>query len=108
VALEIDKPTTKAEYDNIRWYLLHRDVEVFIEDDGTWNLKFQSECTKLGKDGRCGIYKERPQICRSYPPTDRECEFEGNDPYYKVRFTSVEEFEKYMDSNKKNWRIMYK
>ncbi|HEY1406522.1 MAG TPA: YkgJ family cysteine cluster protein [Spirochaetota bacterium] len=105
VALEIDKPTTKSDFDHIRWYLLHEGVEIFIEDNGSWNLKFQASCKKVRKDGKCGIYGERPHICRGYPPEDRECEFEGEEPYYKVRFTSAEEFETYMDSKKKNWRF---
>ena len=33
VASEIDAPTSKREYDNIRWYLMHRDVYVFIGHD---------------------------------------------------------------------------
>ena len=105
VALEIDKPTTKQEYDNIRWYLLHRDMEVFIEDDGKWYLKFETECTRLEKGGKCGYYGNRPAICRAYPPDDKECEFEGDSTYYKHRFNTVEEFEKFMDGKKKNWRF---
>jgi Fe-S-cluster containining protein len=105
VALEIDKPTTKMDFDHIRWYLLHEGVEIFIEDDGSWNLKFQSPCVKLRKNGQCGIYDSRPHICRGYPPEDKECEFEGDESYYKYLFTSVEEFEAHMDKTKKNWRF---
>ena len=108
VALEIDRPTTKQEYDNIRWYLLHRDIEVFIEDDGKWYLKFQTACTRLEKSGKCGYYGDRPSICSAYPPGDKECEFEGASTYYKHRFNSVEDFEKFMDGKKKNWRFTRK
>jgi len=107
VALEIDKPTNKNDFDYIRWYLLHKKVEVFV-DEGKWYLKFESECDKLRPDGMCGIYDKRPSICRDYPPKDRECEFEGKEPYYDLRFRSVDEFEKHMDKTKKNWRTKYK
>lgn len=107
VALEIDKPTNKTDYDYIRWYLLHHKVEIFT-DQGKWYLKFESECQKLLPNGRCGIYETRPSICREYPPKDRECEFEGQEPYYDLRFTTVGEFEKYMDASGKNWRTKYK
>ena len=107
VALEIDKPTSKAEYDYIRWYLLHKKTEIFT-DAGKWYIKFETECEKLLPSGMCGIYEKRPAICREYPPRDRECEFEGKDPYYDLRFTTVEEFEKYMDKSGKNWRTKYK
>ena len=67
VALEIDKPTNKQDYDYIRWYLLHKKVEVFT-DEGKWYLKHETECEKLLPNGRCGIYETRPSICRDYPP----------------------------------------
>ena len=107
VALEIDKPTNKQDYDYIRWYLLHKKVEVFT-DEGKWYLKLETECEKLLPNGRCGIYETRPSICRDYPPKDRECEFEGDEPYYDLRFSTVDEFEKYMDASGKNWRTKYK
>ena len=107
VALEIDKPTDKQDYDYIRWYLLHGKVEVFT-DQGKWYIKFETTCEKLLPNGRCGIYETRPSICRDYPPTDRECEFEGVEPWYDLRFTNVGEFEKYMDASGKNWRTKYK
>lgn len=107
VALEIDKPTNKQDYDYIRWYLLHQKVEVFT-DEGKWYLKSETPCEKLLPDGRCGIYETRPSICREYPPKDRECEFEGQEPYYDLRFSTVDEFESYMDKSGKNWRTKYK
>jgi Fe-S-cluster containining protein len=33
-------------------------------DDGRW----QWNCTQLGPDGRCQIYEDRPELCRSYRP----------------------------------------
>jgi Fe-S-cluster containining protein len=105
VALEIDKPTSKQDYDYIRWYLLHKNVEVFVEDNGSWYLKFSSPCERLLPDGGCGAYEDRPQICRGYPPEDNDCEFEGDGNYYKYLFRSVEEFEKFLDKKKKNWRF---
>lgn len=36
----------------------------------TWDYK----CPKLGADGRCTIYEDRPQLCRSYAPrSDQLC-----------------------------------
>jgi Fe-S-cluster containining protein len=108
VALEIDKPTTKAEFDNIRWYLLHKEIEVFIDNDGCWNIKFETPCTQLDGKGRCLIYEDRPHLCMGYPPGNGECEYEGDDPYFRERFTSVGDFERYMDGRRKNWRLVKK
>ena len=40
-ALPIDTPTEWADYDYIRWYLLHEHAAVFIEDD-CWYLLVQN------------------------------------------------------------------
>ncbi|TFH42546.1 MAG: YkgJ family cysteine cluster protein, partial [Chrysiogenales bacterium] len=36
IAIGMDRPTTKTEYDHIRWYLSHDDVHVFIDHDRGW------------------------------------------------------------------------
>jgi len=97
IALEIDKPTSKASKDHIRWYLLHEGVEVFIDHSGSWFLKFATKCSKL-KGTMCGIYSSRPDICRNYPEKNQSCEYEGEGEYYKSIFKTEEEFTKYMDS----------
>lgn len=100
VALEIDKPTCKRDYDNIRWYLAHKNVEVFIDDSDDWYIKFFSDCEYLAKDGKCANYEERPKICREYPSKDAYCEYEGEEDYYKFLFKNDKEFTEYL--NKKN------
>jgi hypothetical protein len=35
-ALPIETPDDKEDYDDIRWYLCHEDVTVFVED-GDWS-----------------------------------------------------------------------
>jgi Fe-S-cluster containining protein len=62
-ALQIDKPTTPKEHDNIRWYLLHEHIAVWVQD-GDWYLEVRTPCKHLLPDNRCGIYHTRPSICR--------------------------------------------
>ena len=33
VSLEIDAPKTETDYDVIRWYLAHRNINIYIDDD---------------------------------------------------------------------------
>ena len=106
LAVEIDKPTTKKEYDYIRWYLLHKNVSVFIDHNNDWFIKFNTDCEMIQKDNRCGCYENRPKICRDYPSKDENCEFEGEDDYFIRMFDTEQEFSDYMDSRKKDW--MYK
>ena len=72
-ALPIETPTTRKDFDFIRWYLLHEGATVFTEDD-SWYLCVHTVCKHLEHDNRCGIYETRPQICRDY--TTDACEFD--------------------------------
>ena len=66
VAVEIDTPTTGTEYDQIVWYLYHRDVEVFVDWDDAWHVLFRTRCENLSAAGTCGIYERRPGICKDF------------------------------------------
>lgn len=51
-----------------------RSLEVigqWSDAEGTWE-EHSWYCPKLGEDGRCTIYEDRPDICRNYKP--------GSDP----------------------------
>jgi len=94
IALPIDTPTTKKEYDYIRWYLLHGGATVFVDDDA-WYLMVFSVCKHLQADHRCGIYETRPQICRDYSTT--KCEYE-DDWVYDQYFETPEQIEEYVEA----------
>jgi uncharacterized protein len=76
LALPIEEPTTWEDFDDLRWYLAHGNISVFV-DGGTWYLTVFSTCNHLLPDNRCGIYEDRPRICRDYSTDD--CEY---DDYY--------------------------
>ena len=49
-ALPIETPEDKEDYDDIRWYLCHEDITVFVEDKD-WYVNIKNKCTHLlGKD----------------------------------------------------------
>ena len=93
-ALPIDEPTTRKEFDYLRWYLLHDAATLFTEDDD-WYLLVHTECKHLQDDGRCGIYETRPQICRDYS-TDN-CEFDETWVYERY-FETCEQIEEYAEA----------
>jgi Fe-S-cluster containining protein len=93
IALPIDKPTDRQEFDYIRWYLLHGRASVFVEDD-TWYLMVHTVCKHLQPDHRCGIYTTRPQICRDY--TTKNCEYE-DDWVYEKYFETPEQVVEYAE-----------
>src|SRR5438105_11390276 len=91
-ALPIDNPRKACDYDNIRWYLLHENVVVFIEKR-QWYIGILSRCKHLQSDNRCGIYETRPRICRKYS-TDN-CDYHGGEYNFDILFTSGEQLAEY-------------
>ncbi len=92
VSTEIDIPTTRRDIDNVRWYLMHPGVRVYVEDTGRWFIQFMSRCQNLGDDNLCRIYETRPQICRDLQPTNCEFALGSGDLHY---FTTPAEFERW-------------
>ena len=93
-ALPIDTPEDKDDFDDIRWYLCHRDVTVFVED-GDWYLNIKNKCKHLTEnDHRCRIYEKRPHICRKYKHAD--CDYTEGEYDYDLHFTDDKQMEEYI------------
>jgi Fe-S-cluster containining protein len=93
IVIEIATPKSKEDLEELKWYIAHENVEVFVDKEGGWNVEFITPCKYLGKDNRCKIYKKRPDICREY--SNKECEMNFN--YVdKFRFKDIEEINKYI------------
>ncbi|MFC1497841.1 YkgJ family cysteine cluster protein [Verrucomicrobiota bacterium] len=109
LALEIDKPNCKREFDHIRWYLKHKYVHVFIDHDASWYLEFETPCEELGSDHLCKNYDHRPKICQDHGAEDwsEECEFHPEGEAYVERFSNAESFEEYLDKKNIDWRFKY-
>jgi Fe-S-cluster containining protein len=93
-ALPIETPTEFADFEFIRWYLLHGRASVFTEE-GDWYLLVHSACKHLQTDNRCGIYETRPQICREYSTDD--CEYDDEWTYERY-FETAEQIEEYAEA----------
>ncbi len=94
LALPIDNPETANDYDNVRWYLMHEGVHVFVED-GQWYIAFATRCKHLRDDNLCGVYETRPRICRTY--TTDGCEWHGGEYDYEHLFTSADQLRRHAD-----------
>jgi Fe-S-cluster containining protein len=93
-ALPIETPETRADYDDIRWYLCHEGITVFVED-GDWYLSVRNKCRHLSeRDQTCLIYEQRPGICRKYKHAD--CDFVEGAYKYELHFTSDREMAQYI------------
>jgi len=98
VALEIDKPVTRKDFDQIRWYVLHRGVSVYIDAQRDWYIQFETKCDWL-TDGVCTHYELRPQLCRDY--SIETCERYGDGPGYTRLISNEADLEAYLDHR---WR----
>lgn len=94
VAIEIDTPETRKDFDHIRWYLYHPGIEIYIDHDDKWNVLFHSRCEQLEPDGKCAVYEHRPIICREY--SERTCEPNTNEPAEKVLLKTGADLEEWM------------
>ena len=93
-ALPIETPETKEDYDDIRWYLCHKNVTIFVED-GDWYININNKCRHLSeKDHRCRSYNKRPRICRQYRHAD--CDFVEGEYDYELHFTNDKQMQEYM------------
>jgi Fe-S-cluster containining protein len=91
-AFEIDKPRTHRDFEDLRWYLFHGDTIIFIEA-ARWYVQVNRACKALLPDNRCGVYENRPTICRGY--TTGSCDWHGDDYDYDELFTEPEQIERY-------------
>lgn len=93
-ALPMETPTERADFEYLRWFLLHDFATAFTEDE-TWYLMVHTTCKHLRPDNRCGIYDTRPQICRDY--TTDDCEYD-DDWVYERYFETAEQVAEYADA----------
>lgn len=99
VVIEIDEPESLEDFEDIKWYVCHKNVNVYIDEEGQWHVEFITPCEFLGEKNKCMIYEKRPQICREYDHD--ECTFH-NDYEEQYSFKTLEDLEKYIEEVWKN------
>jgi Fe-S-cluster containining protein len=105
LALPIDKPKSRSDYDDIRWYLTHKDVSVFVEE-GDWYINFNADCRHIDGKHRCAIYDHRPKICRGYSTHD--CDHTSDEYDHELHFTNDRQMEEYMKVRFDNMKLSRK
>jgi Fe-S-cluster containining protein len=94
IAIEIDTPESREDFENIKWYLCHGNVTVYQDWEDSWLVEFKTNCKYLADDNRCKIYESRPQICRDHDMGN--CVKNGEGEPEKVIFRSIEDVEKHI------------
>ena len=95
-------PRSRADFDYLLWQVSHQGIEVYKDNDG-WYLLFQAKCEHLLPDGGCGIYAERPQICRDH--SNDWCEHdEPAEKGFELYFRNHAELLAYCRKRFKRWK----
>lgn len=101
VTQQIDTPSKKDDFQLMLWQVSHANVEIYKDEDG-WFLMFITPCEHLHKDGMCGIYKTRPDICREY--SNDYCEYDSPaEEGFDLYFRTYDELLKYCRKRFKKW-----
>jgi len=98
ISVSLDQPQEAADFDQMRWLILHQDTGIYIDNDN-WYLEIKTPCSMLEQDGNCKMYEDRPELCKEYGSdlSDSWCEGFGN-PYldYDHYFSDIKELDQYI------------
>lgn len=101
VTQHIDTPRSKEDFRQLLWQVSHQNVKLYKDDDG-WTLLVDGKCQHLQVNGDCGIYDERPDICREH--TNDYCEFDApSEDGFELYFENYYELLKYCKKRFKSW-----
>jgi Fe-S-cluster containining protein len=92
VSVGINAPNSVSNATDMLWYLYHENISLYRDGDGEWSVVFETRCRNLGPDLLCGVYEDRPLICRDFDNTT--CEV--NDPEGGLEIRTPEEFVDYL------------
>ena len=103
----IDTPRSMEDFDILLWQISHRETQVYKDEDG-WFLLVNTHCRHLQPGGLCGIYENRPQICREHSNDD--CEFDGpcGAEDFELFFPDYDALLAYCRGRFKNWDRRFK
>lgn len=95
VITSLDKPKKIKDFDEFRWFVAHKNINIFVDGKNDWNLEFLTPCEFLNEENRCEIYDKRPKICRNFSVEDCPHHNEYSEKY---TFTSLSELEDYIEN----------
>ncbi len=101
VTQQIDTPRSKYDFEILLWQVSHKKVKAYKDCDG-WFVLFEADCTHLEHDGRCGIYEDRPTICRTHE--NEFCEYDAPaEDGFDLYFPNYQNLLAYCEKRFKKW-----
>lgn len=106
IAIELDEPNDKEDFENLVWYLMHENVHIYIDDEDSWIIEFKTKCKGLTENNMCNVHKHRPDICRDHDP--ESCVSSGTEGNgEKISFNSVQDLKKYFELKKFDFEVNF-
>jgi Fe-S-cluster containining protein len=97
----IETPRSMHDFDHLLWQVSHKGVHLYKDTDG-WFLLINNSCSHLQPGGRCGIYEDRPGICRQY--SNEYCEYDAPaEEGFDLYFTDYESLLRYCRKRFRTW-----
>ena len=95
ISIPITKPKENIDFEEIKWWLCHKNVSVYKDHDNEWFVEVITPCKYQDpKTNLCTIYRKRSKVCKDHQT--HECEANGDsDSHYKVLLSSIEDVDKY-------------
>ncbi len=101
VTQALDTPRAMVEFDLLLWQVSHEGVVAYKDEDG-WFLLFESRCCHLLPGGQCGIYEQRPAICRDH--ANDFCEYDAPaEEGFELYFPDYESLDAYCRKRFRRW-----
>lgn len=90
VSLGMESPDNVKYVAMALWFLYHQGIGIYQAHDDDWYLIVPTSCEHLLPTGLCGVYENRPFICREYDIVD--CEGSTTEPSEKLKFMDAGAF----------------
>ena len=90
VSLGMESPDNVKYVGMALWFLYHEGIGIYQAHDDDWYLIVPAGCEHQLPTGFCGIYENRPFVCRDYDLSG--CEGTTTEPSEKLKFTEAKRF----------------
>ena len=101
ITQHIETPRSKSDFEHLLWQISHENIRFYKDEDG-WTLLVETRCKHLQLNGDCGIYDERPGICREH--SNEYCEYDApSEDGFEVYFPDYDALLAYCKKRYKKW-----
>lgn len=96
VSVSLD-PKGPEDWDEIKWFLMHKDIIVYKDMGDEWMIEFRTKCKHLDNStNKCKEYESRPNVCKEHET--HECDATDGD-FAKIVFKKPEDVDEFLKSN---------